>query len=195
MQTMYNYVNINALKLPKQELRSGLCNTMQCHSSQRPNWSVNFFVIQCREQIDININDNCVLECLISVVSASLVVVYMDEYFFSVLKTLFFVQAKYDFWDFLLTTWFFSLFYVFTTVNTHTAVELISPTMYIPFQKFIPKLPRGKFNVMFKFKYSKYNPQGLNIFFGGRGGGAGAYTCMEAIEFSVSKVHSKAPRD
>ena len=89
-----------------------------------------------------------------------------------VLKTLFFVQVFY----------FFTFNNVLTTLNTTDIAFTIlqkkrwisNPVFNVQFFAFSPK-----FNVMFKFNYSKYNHQGL-IF-----GGANTWK-----EFSVSKVGS-----
>ena len=63
-------------------------------------------------------------------------------------------------------------------------LQLSIHTLYTELIKHLPP----KFNVMFKFNYSKYKPRGL--FFGGGGGGGGAYTWNE---FSFQNLVTKRP--
>ena len=102
---------------------------------------------------------------------------YMDEYLRFEKLMLFFFQVIVIFWDFLLTTYvyywilhFFIFNNVLTTVNT-----TLYTTKYLP----------PKFNVMFKFNYSKYNPRGLNF--------GEAYSWKE-LKILFQKLVPKCPR-
>ena len=114
----------------------------------------------------------------------------MDEYLH--LKTLFFVQAIVFFrfsahnLSLLLTFLLFSIFnnVLITVSTTNIAITILQKPIGYQIQCSVFGFFPPKFNVMFEFNYSKYNPWGL-IFRGGRGGGA--YTWKE---FSVSKVGS-----
>ena len=100
----------------------------------------------------------------------------MDEYLH--LKTLFFVQAIVFFrfsahnLSLLLIFLLFSIFNnVLTTVSTtNIAITILQKPIGYQIQCSVFGFFPPKFNVMFEFNYSKYNPWGL-IFRGGRGGG------------------------
>ena len=113
-----------------------------------------------------------------------------------ILKTLFFVQAIVFFrfsahnLSLLLIFLLFSIFNnVLTTVSTtNIAITILQKPIGYQIQYSVFGFFPPKFNVMFEFNYSKYNPWGL---FSGGAGGGGAYTWKE---FSVSKVGSWMPR-